>query len=303
MTYPSRAFGRVRQNVAVTDEQRPARDEEATGQPPVDDAVDTPEELAAQEQAATDGNLGYEIFMAGLSVLSIVNLLLAIFVREDSLDLVISIVNFLLTVIFMGDFIYRFIKAPSKRTYFFKNFGWADFVSALPFAQTNILRLFRLIRVYRLLNDYGARAVGRALIKDRAESALLMLLLIGILVMEFGSLWMLRIEQNAEGANITDASDAIWYVIVTMATVGYGDKYPVTNPGRVIGSIIIVVGVGIFGTLTGYLANLFLSPRKREPSTAAPDVAARLQELHDLADKQQQAIADLEAIINQKKSG
>ena len=49
---------------------------------------------------------------------------------------------------------------------------------------------------------------------------------------------------------------------MTISTVGYGDRYPVTNEGRIVGSLIIVIGVGIFGTFTGYLANLFLSPSK-----------------------------------------
>ena len=249
-------------------------------------------------RASTDGNFSYEIFMAGLSILSIVNLLLALFVAQDSLDYVITIVNFLLTLVFMGDFVYRLIKADSKRDYMLKGYGWADLLSALPLSQTNILRLFRLIRVYRLIKDYGVRAVGRAIVKDRAGSALLTLLLVGIVVLEFGSLQMLRIEEFADGANITSASDALWYVIVTMATVGYGDQYPVTNAGRLLGVLIIVVGVGIFGTLTGYLANLFLAPRRRPKGSEPSDLAARLQELRDLAEKQQQAIAEIEALID-----
>ena len=89
----------------------------------------------------------------------------------------------------------------------------------------------------------------------------------GILVLQFGSLGILYLEEDAPGANIVTASDALWYTIVTISTVGYGDQYPVTDGGRFLGSLIIVVGVGIFGTFTGYLANLFLSPRKtREAS-------------------------------------
>ena len=141
----------------------------------------------------------------------------------------------------------------------------------MPFAQLKFLRIFRLIRVYRLLRDVGIRTIGRALSKDRAGSSLYILLLMGIFVLEFGSLTMLRIEQHAPGANITTASDAIWYTIVTISTVGYGDQYPVTGAGRILGSGIIVIGVGIFGTFTGYLANFFLAPRKKEP---APSVDA-----------------------------
>ena len=138
-----------------------------------------------------------------------------------------------------------------------------------------VLRVFRLERVIRLLRAYGIKNVGRSLIQDRAGSALLTLLLMGILVLEFGSLEILHIEQDAPGANITTASDALWYTIVTISTVGYGDRYPVTNDGRIVGSFIIIVGVGIFGTFTGYLANLFLSPSKKRSAAPAPDTDNR----------------------------
>jgi len=120
----------------------------------------------------------------------------------------------------------------------------------------------------------------------------------GILVLEFGSLAMLRIEQYAPGANITTAGDAIWYVIVTISTVGYGDRYPVTGAGRVIGSLIIVVGVGIFGTFTGYLANLFLAPSKKtdaaEVASGSDDARAKLAQLRQLLAQTQLAIDEID---------
>ena len=61
--------------------------------------------------------------------------------------------------------------------------------------------------------------------------------------------------------------------MVTISTVGYGDRFPVTNDGRLVGTLIIVIGVGIFGTFTGYLANLFLAPKKSKHSAADIDVA------------------------------
>ncbi len=203
----------------------------------------------------------YEIFVGILSVLSIVNLVLVYaFVGDPSLQTVLRVMNGLFSVIFLGDFLYRFSTAPSRGVYFFKHFGWADLLASLPFPQVKILRVFRLVRVYRLLRAVGVRTIWRTVIKDRANSALLVLLLMGILVLQFGSLTILYIEQYAKGANITTASDAIWYTIVTISTVGYGDQYPVTDAGRFVGVGIIIIGVGIFGTFTGYLANLFLSP-------------------------------------------
>lgn len=208
-------------------------------------------------------NTAYEIFIGVLSILSIVNLVLMYaFASDPSLQLVLSVMNGLFSGIFLGDFLYRIFTAPSAAHYFFRGFGWADLFASLPFPQVKVLRVFRVLRVYRLLRELGPRTLWTTLIHDRANSALMTLLLMGIFVLQFGSLSILGVEGKADGANITSASDALWYTVVTISTVGYGDQFPVTNAGRLIGTLIIVVGVGIFGTFTGYLANLFLGPSK-----------------------------------------
>jgi voltage-gated potassium channel Kch len=263
---------------------------------------------------------GYEIFIGILSVLSILNLVLVYAVSaEQSLQTVLLVMNGLFSAIFLGDFLFRLATAPAKGSYFFAHFGWADLLASLPFPQLKILRVFRLMRVYRLLRDVGPRTVWRTLVRDRAGSALLILLLMGILVLQFGSLLMLYFEQYAPGANITTASDALWYTIVTISTVGYGDRFPVTDAGRLWGSLIIVIGVGIFGTFTGYLANLFLSPRKSEkaeapesPSAATTEAAAgavtpvadsparsaaTVEELRALLDRSEVTLADMRRLL------
>lgn len=216
-------------------------------------------------------NTAYEIFIGVLSILSIANIVLVYwFADEPSVQLVLSVMNALLSVIFLGDFIYRLATAESASHYFLRGFGWADLFASLPFPQLKILRVFRLTRVASLMREVGPRALLRTLIRDRANSTLLTLLLLGVLVLEFGSMTILAVEGDAEGANITSASDALWYTIVTISTVGYGDQFPVTNIGRLVGGLLIIVGVGIFGTFTGYLANVFLGPQKHAP---ADDVA------------------------------
>lgn len=225
--------------------------------------------------------IGYEIFIGALSLLSIFNLVLVVVTRQDEdLQNVLLIMNAIFSGVFLLDFTYRLLTAPSRSGYFFRHFGWADLLASLPFAELKFLRVFRLVRVVRLMREVGGRKVLRTLIRDRAGSALYTLLLAGVLVLQFGSLTILRIEDDAPGANITNASDALWYTMATISTVGYGDQYPVTNAGRVVGAMIIVVGVGIFGTFTGYLANLFLAPRKKAPE--AVDTLAQLRQVLDL---------------------
>jgi len=277
-----------------------------------------PESTAIEESAPAKqpepmiDNIGYEVFIAALSILSILNLVLIFFVQDQTIDFVLEAMNLLLSIVLFFDFLYRLRKAPSKSAYFFREFGWADLGASVPLPQFKVLRIFRLIKVWRLFRLYGAKRLLTAMVKERAETALYLLLLIAVLVLEFGSLLMLRIEQNAEGANIVSASDAIWYVLVTISTVGYGDQFPVTNAGRILGTVIIVLGVGIFGTLTGFLANAFITPRKTKDEEAAieaaaeaeeereVDIATKVDDLHRMVAAQQQTIARLEQLLTER---
>jgi voltage-gated potassium channel len=246
------------------------------------------------------GNTGYEIFVGALSVLSLVNIALLLVVEDAALNNVIRTIDILLSIVFLIDFSVRLHRAPSRADYFLRRYGWADLLASLPFPELKILRLFRLVRVLRVLRRNGGRRIVRSLIRDRAGSALLSLLFVAVIVLQFGSLAMIRIESRSPDANIKTASDALWYVIATMSTVGYGDVYPVTNGGRELGTLIIVIGVGIFGTLTGYLANLFLAPRTEPAAEPTPDAARRrLEELQELVVRQQAALAELDVALRQ----
>ena len=226
---------------------------------------------AEQPKKERKMNLGYEIFVGVLSILSILNIFLGYLAKDPDLSGILDIMNGLFSIIFLGDFFFRILTAPSKSQYFFRDFGWADLFASLPLPQFKILRVFRLFRVYRLMTKIGPKVIVNTLVKDRAGSALYVLLLMGILVLEFGALAVLKWEKVNPDANIKTASDAVWYVMVTISTVGYGDRYPTTDAGRIMGALVIIIGVGIFGTFTGFLANFFLSPAKKEEEEAAPE--------------------------------
>jgi voltage-gated potassium channel Kch len=249
-------------------------------------------------------NMGYEMFIGALSILSIFNLVLSYMTRQDqNLQYVVLIMNAIFMPIFFADFLYRFFTTESKTRYFFRNFGWADLLSSLPFPQFKVLRVFRLWRVIRLMRNFGLRNMVRELVENRAANALLTVVFLVFCVLEFGSLAVLSAEEYAPGANITNASSALWWAYVTITTVGYGDRYPVTNGGRLVGVFVMTAGVGLFGTLSGFLANTFLSPRKKkeEPAAgaAANDPKARLAEIKRMLEAQEQATADLKAKLDE----
>jgi voltage-gated potassium channel len=258
--------------------------------------------MSEQDQVGTElKSAAYEIFVGVLSILSMVNIVLAYAIDDTGLSTVLLAMNIVLSVVFLIDFAFRLFTAPSKSRYFLRQYGWADLLASLPLPEFKVLRIFRLLRVIRLLRTFGLRNIARSLLRDRAGSALLTLLLMGILVLEFGSLSVLHLEEQADGANIKTASDALWYVIVTISTVGYGDRFPVTNDGRLVGALIIVIGVGIFGTFTGYLANLFLAPskaRSEAPAPLAPDAARRkIEELQELVAKQNVMLDEISSML------
>ena len=270
-----------------------------------------PETSARPGLAHASNDSAYRLFVGALSILALVNLLLGYVLADPALHTILDVMNGLFSLIFLVDFLYRARTAERFTHYFVRGYGWADLLSSVPFPPFKVLRLFRLVREVRLFRAAGGRATWSTLKRERANSALMSLLLLGVLVLEFGSLLMLRIEHFADGASIVTGSDALWYTIVTISTVGYGDVHPVTGLGRVLGGVIIVTGVGIFGTFTGYLANFFLSPRRgrgrggaasdpvieparSHPDTSPADATARLEVL---LSQSRGMVAELEGLL------
>jgi voltage-gated potassium channel len=73
-----------------------------------------------------------------------------------------------------------------------------------------------------------------------------------------GAWLVLLFEDNTKGSNIHSYGDALWWAIVTVTTVGYGDRYPVTPGGRIVAVVLMLVGIGLIGVLTATVASVFV---------------------------------------------
>lgn len=122
---------------------------------------------------------------------------------------------------------------------------------------------------------------------------------LGLFTLEFVGLLVLRFEVDAAGANITTAGDALWWGYVTATTVGYGDQFPITIGGRIAGLVMLTVGVALFATFSGFLANVFLSAKEPEPDEpgAEDDLKAALLEIERLHALERSALQRLRARI------
>jgi hypothetical protein len=230
----------------------------------------------------------YELFIGALSALSIFNLVLYVVISISDLKGIILIMNSILSLIFLADFFYRLFSARSKSGYFLRQMGWADLLASLPLQAAKILCIFRILRLVRLRRAFGTKRMIKAFLSNRSGSVFLSLLFLMILVLEFGGLEMLLVESKSPYANIKNASDVLWYIYVTVTTIGYGDQYPVTDTGRIIGVVIMTIGVGLFGTLTAYLAKFFIKPNDNEAeepvqsSVSSDDLKGQMQEIKQM---------------------
>jgi len=161
------------------------------------------------------------------------------------------------------DWIYRFAEAKSKAA--FMKWGWIDLLACIPtIAAFRWLRLFRIVRLLLAVRTFSR--FKRVLASSKTSAGLSGVAVIAILMISFGSAAVLITEHQDPGANITTAEDALWWAIVTTTTVGYGDHYPVTTAGRVVASILMITGIGLFGTLSGVAAGFFLGEDKDKPA-------------------------------------
>jgi voltage-gated potassium channel len=252
--------------------------------------------VSADENSRGRGDLKsttYEFFMLAMAILSIANLpLLVIFPWGSQSWQLVMFVEAALTLVFVIDFGYRLKTASSKWGYFYRQKGFLDLLSCAP--ALRIFRLFRILRAVRIVRSLGGPRVFRELRQELASGALYFVVFVGITVLEVVGLIELWFEENAEGANITTAGDALWWGYVTATTVGYGDQYPVTTGGRLAGLVMLTVGVALFATFSGFLASTFLSPRKGKASTTTPDIA----ELRELLDRQDATTAEIRAKLD-----
>jgi voltage-gated potassium channel len=244
----------------------------------------------------------YEIFILLLSILSLLNIFIFVLPGMNPLVKgVIAIMDIFITLIFMLDFLFRLFTADSKSDYVLRQYGWADLLSSFPFQATKIFRLFRLIKIVRISRAYGPGALLRELRENRAGSALFLTVFLVILVLEFGGSLIVAVEADDPQSNIKTASDGVWWAFVTITTVGYGDRFPVTQYGRLAGMLTMMLGVGLFGVLTGFLANAFI-PEKADTRSVEPtgaEVRTDMAEFKRLLQEQERLTASLKSKLAQ----
>ena len=237
----------------------------------------------------------YDLFVLVLTILSLVNLLLLILPIATTSKGVLLVVDVVACSFLLADVVLRIRRAPTPRDYLIRDKGWLDLLGSLPVPGLRLFRIRRVVVVSKQVAELGGSKLWRGFLAERAQATLLLVAVLVLVTIEAGSIAVLRAERDAPTATIKTASDALWWCMETITTIGYGDEVPVTNAGRIVGVWLMIVGVGLFGTFTAFVANEFLSPQARS-SSAANENRELVQRQQELLDRLEARLDALEAI-------
>ncbi|MEZ9229725.1 potassium channel family protein [Vibrio amylolyticus] len=236
-----------------------------------------------------------------MSLLSLILSFMALFVISGLLFMPISHetrqvligLDFLICSIFLLQLSVDLIRAANKVQYM--KMHWIDFLASLPLIEPlRYARVFSILRFILVIRS--GRFIVSQLFTNRKETTLASILLLLVVLLTVGSSMMLFIEGRNPAANIQDGGDALWWALVTISTVGYGDHYPVTETGKLLASALIISGVGLFGMISGLISSMITSPTHQQ--TLRQENKERL--LEEIVLQQKEIIDRLESL--EKKS-
>ena len=188
---------------------------------------------------------------------------------------------FALWAILLAEYLVRLVITPDRRGYLRRRWVEPATVAVPP------LQGWRLVGIEKmtLLVREGELRVEAIL----RHHSLFRVLIAATATLFLGAWLVLLFEENAKGSNIHTYPDALWWAIVTVTTVGYGDRYPATEGGRAVAVILMLLGIGLIGVLTATVASLFVKEHtdasKEEFKKGHADLGQQLSVISDrLAD-------------------
>ena len=197
--------------------------------------------------------------------------------------------EYFFTFVFTAEYVLRLYCSPKPRDYALSFFGIIDLVATLPFYMTwlfgsarylLIIRVFRLIRVFRVFKLFNFLREGNLLLRSiilSSRKIFVFFLFVVTLVTSLGTI-MYMIEGDLPGTQFTNIPKSIYWAIVTMTTVGYGDVTPVTGLGRFLSSLVMLLGYTIMAVPTGIVSVSMMNLRDAEKREASQEDSDEVEE-------------------------
>jgi voltage-gated potassium channel len=164
--------------------------------------------------------------------------------------------------VFTLEYLLRIYVADSKPRFIFSFFGIIDLLAIIPFylsfgidlRSLRALRFLRLFRILKLVRYNKAMNHFTSAIKS-AKEEILLFVFITLILIYFSAVGIYYFENEAQPEHFTSIFDSLWWAIITLTTVGYGDVYPITVGGKVFTFFILMIGLGIVAIPTGIISS------------------------------------------------
>jgi voltage-gated potassium channel len=195
-----------------------------------------------------------------------------------------TVIDILIWVVFVAEFIARLVLAERRVQYAGRHIPDVLMV-AIPMLRP--LRLLRFLVLLRMINRRATATLHGRIVAYVVASAGLVLLISALAVLEA--------ERSHPLANINTFGDALWWAVTTMSTVGYGDRYPTTTDGRVIGAGLMVAGIALLGVITATFASWLIGQVRKIETEAQTATRSDIEQLRAEIAGLTQALARREA--------
>ncbi|MCA9176414.1 MAG: ion transporter [Planctomycetales bacterium] len=208
-----------------------------------------------------------QIFIQLLIVYSVVTTALETMPEYDDYDAFFETSETIVVVIFSAEYLIRWRMAKSWWRYPLQGMAIIDLLAILPFFISRYfasslpsfvpLRALRLLRIFRLLKlarySRSLQMLGESIRRSGPE--LIVFMFIATIIVVISAMGLYYAEHEAQPEVYSSIPDSIWWAIVTLTTVGYGDVYPTTAAGRVIASIVMITGIGFIAVPTSLISS------------------------------------------------
>jgi voltage-gated potassium channel len=165
-------------------------------------------------------------------------------------------------IVFSIEYVLRIYVADKKFKFIFSFFGIIDLLAILPFylafgVDLRSIRAFRFVRLFRLFKlvryNRAIKHFARAI--SIAKEEILLFFFITMILIYLSAVGIYYFEHEANPKHFSSIFDSLWWAIITLTTVGYGDAYPITTGGRIFTFFILMIGLGVIAIPTGILSS------------------------------------------------
>ena len=204
----------------------------------------------------------FGFFIQGLILVSIITFSIETLPNlKPQTKAILESIELICIIVFSIEYILRIYVADRKLNFIFSFFGIIDLLAILPFylafgvdmRSLRAVRFLRLFRIFKLVR-YNKAIIQFTKAMAMAKEQILLFVFTTLILIYFSAVGIYYFENQAQPEHFSSIFDSLWWAIVTLTTVGYGDVYPITIGGRVFTFIILIIGLGIIAIPTGIIS-------------------------------------------------